>query len=170
MKKKRIIIIVIVIILILVVGCLLVFNNLSTNSKEVKVVSSLIEKESKLEDDFPTELKDIDKADVIVNPYDISPLTALIIFKTDETVSPKVTIEGDDELSTYEYTFDEGTEHYLPIYGLYPDRNNTVVVEYGDVKKEFTITTEALPDDFILPTDVTANKDELSNDLYFFTP
>ena len=170
MKKKKIVIIVVVIILMLVVGCLLVFNNLSTNSKEVKVVSSLIEKESKLEDDFPTELKDIDNADVIVNPYEISPLTALIIFKTETSVSPKVTIEGDDELSTYEYTFDEGTEHYLPIYGLYPDRDNTVVVEYGDVKKEFTITTEALPDDFILPTSVDANKDELSNDLYFFTP
>lgn len=170
MKKKKIVIIVVVIILILVVGCLLVFNNMSTNSKEVKVVSGLIEKESKLEDDFPTKLKDIDNADVIVNPYEISPLTALIIFKTDEAVSPKVTIEGDDELSTYEYTFDEGTEHYLPIYGLYPDRDNTVVVEYGDVKKEFTITTEALPDDFVLPTSVDADKDKLSNDLYFFTP
>ena len=170
MKKKKIVIIVIVIILILVTLCLLIFNNMSTNSKEVKVVSSLIEKESKLEDDFPTKLKDIDNADVIVNPYEISPLTALIIFKTEESVSPKVTIEGDDELSTYEYTFDEGTEHYLPIYGLYPDRDNTVVIEYGDVSKEFTIATEALPDDFILPTSVDANKDELSNDLYFFTP
>lgn len=170
MKKKKFIIIVVVIILILVVGCLLVFNNLSTNSKGVKVVSNLIEEESKLEEDFPTELKDIDNADVIVNPYEISPLTALIIFKTETSVSPKVTIEGDDKLSTYEYTFDEGTEHYLPIYGLYPDRDNTVVVEYGDVSKEFTITTEALPDDFILPTSVDANKDELSNDLYFFTP
>ena len=170
MEKKKIVIIIVVIILILIVGCLLVFNNLSTNNKEVKVVSSLIDEQSKLEEDFPTELKDIDNADVIVNPYDISPLTALIIFKTETSVSPKVTIEGDDELSTYEYTFDEGTEHYLPIYGLYPDRDNTVVVEYGDVNKEFTITTEALPDDFILPTSVDANKDELSNDLYFFTP
>ena len=168
--KKKIVIIVIIIILVLVLGTFLVLNDLSTNNKEVELVSSLIDKESKLEDDFPMELKDIDNADVIVNPYEISPLTALIIFKTDEAVSPKVTIEGDDELSTYEYTFDEGTEHYLPIYGLYPDRDNTVVVEYGDVSKEFTITTEALPDDFILPTSVDANKDELSNDLYFFTP
>ena len=170
MKKKKIVIIVVVIILMLVVGCLLVFNNLSTNNKEVKVVSSLIDEESKLEDDFPTKLKDIDNADVIVNPYEISPLTALIIFKTDEAVSPKVIIEGDVELSTYEYTFDEGTEHYLPIYGLYPDRDNTVVVEYGDVSKEFTIATDALPDDFVLPTSVDADKDKLSNDLYFFTP
>ena len=167
--KKKIIIIILVI-LILLVSAFLILNLLSTNSEEVELVSSLIEKESKLEDDFPKELKDIDNADVIVNPYEISPLTALIIFKTEEAVSPKVTIEGEDELTTYEYTFEEGTEHYLPIYGLYPDKDNTVVVEYGDVEKEFTITTEALPDDFVLPTSVEADKDELSNDLYFFTP
>ena len=168
--KKKIVIIVIIIILVLVLGTFLVLNDLSTNNKEVELVSSLIDKESKLEDDFPTELKDIDNADVIVNPYEISPLTALIIFKTEKSVSPKVTIEGDDELTTFTHTFDEGKEHYLPIYGLYPDRDNIVVVEYGDVRKEFTITTGALPDDFILPTSVDANKDELSNDLYFFTP
>lgn len=167
MKKK---IVIIAIIIILVLGILLVLNDLSANNKEVELASSLIEKESKLENDFPTKLKDIDNADVIVNPYKISPLTALIIFKTEEEVSPKVTIEGDDELTTYEYTFKEEKEHYLPIYGLYPDRDNTVVVEYGDVRKEFTITTEALPDDFILPISVDADKSELTNDLYFFTP
>ncbi len=168
MKKK--IIVIILVILILLVSAFLILNLLSTNSEEVELVSSLIEKESKLEDDFPRELKDIDNADIIVNPYEISPLTALIMFKTEKAVSPKVTIEGEDELTTYEYTFEKGTEHYLPIYGLYPDKDNTVIVEYGDVEKEFTITTEALPDDFILPTSVKADKDELSNDLYFFTP
>ncbi len=168
--KRKIVIIVLIVILVFSFGTFLVLNDLTTNTKEVELVSSLIEKESKLEDDFPKELKDIDNADVIVNPYEISPLTALIIFKTEEEVSPKVTIEGDDELSTYQYTFDKDTKHYLSIYGLYPDRDNTVVVEYGDVRKEFTIKTEALPDDFVLPTSVDANKDELSNDLYFFTP
>ena len=168
--KRKIVIIVLIVILVFSFGTFLVLNDLTTNTKEVELVSSLIENENKLEDDFPKELKDIDNADVIVNPYEISPLTALIIFKTEEEVSPKVTIEGDDELSTYQYTFDKDTKHYLSIYGLYPDRDNTVVVEYGDVRKEFTIKTEALPDDFVLPTSVDADKSELSNDLYFFTP
>ncbi len=168
--KRKIVIIVLIVILVFSFGTFLVLNDLTTNTKEVELVSSLIEKENKLEDDFPKELKDIDNADVIVNPYEISPLTALIIFKTEEEVSPKVTIEGDDELSTYQYTFDKDTKHYLSIYGLYPDRDNTVVVEYGDVRKEFTIKTEALPNDFVLPTSVDADKSELSNDLYFFTP
>ena len=168
--KRKIVIIVLIVILVFSFETFLVLNDLTTNTKEVELVSSLIENENKLEDDFPKELKDIDNADVIVNPYEISPLTALIIFKTEEEVSPKVTIEGDDELSTYQYTFDKDTKHYLSIYGLYPDRDNTVVVEYGDVRKEFTIKTEALPNDFVLPTSVDADKSELSNDLYFFTP
>ena len=82
--KKKIVIIVIIIILVLVLGTFLVLNDLSTNNKEVELVSSLIDKESNLEDVFPTELKDIDNADMIVNPYEISPLTALIIFKTEK--------------------------------------------------------------------------------------
>ena len=168
--KRKIVIIVLIVILVFSFGTFLVLNDLTTNTKEVELVSSLIENENKLEDDFPKELKDIDNADVIVNPYEISPLTALIIFKTEEEVSPKVTIEGDDELSTYQYTFDKDTKHHLSIYGLYPDRDNTVVVEYGDVRKEITIKTEALPDDFVLPTSVDGDKSELSNDLYFFTP
>ena len=168
MKKK--IVAILVIILLVFVFTFLILNKLSINNKSVKLVSSLVQKEEKLENDFPTKPKDIDNADVIVNPYDISPLTALIIFKTDKEVSPKVTIEGEDELSTFTNTFDKGKEHYLPIYGLYPDKDNTVVVEYGDVRKEFTIKTEALPEDFILPTEVNANKDELLNELYFFTP
>ena len=168
MKNK--IIIILTIIIVVFISTFFMLNKLSSNSKSVKLVSSLIQKEEKLEANFPTELKDIDNASVIVNPYDISPLTALIIFKTEKTVSPKVTIEGDDELSTFTHTFDKGKEHYLPIYGLYPDRDNTVIVEFGDVRKEFTITTDALPDDFILPTEVDATKEELDNDLYFFTP
>ena len=169
MKRKNVIIVLIVI-LVFSFGTFLVLNDLTTNTKEVELVSSLIERESKLEADFPKELKDIDNADVIVNPYEISPLTALIIFKTEDAVSPKVTIEGEDELTTFTHTFNEGKEHYLSVYGLYPDRDNIVVVEYGDVRREFTITTGALPDDFVLPTSVDADKSELTNDLYFFTP
>ena len=37
-------------------------------------------------------------------------------------------------------------------------------------EKTFYIQTESLPDDFILPTEVTAKKEKLSNDLYFYTP
>ena len=44
----------------------------------------------------------IEEPNVILNPYGNSPLTALVIFETNESVSPKVTIKGKDELSTFE--------------------------------------------------------------------
>ena len=47
---------------------------------------------------------------MILNPYGNSPLTALILFETEEKVTPKVTILGKDELSTFEHTFEENTK------------------------------------------------------------
>ena len=93
-----------------------------------------------------------------------------MVFETEDEVSPEVTIVGKDELSTYTHTFDKGTKHYLPIYGLYADYENTVIIRYGDVRKELSIKTEALPEDFVLPEDIFANKEKLTNDLYFYTP
>ena len=123
-----------------------------------------------MEDDFTSEGYTIDNPKIIVNPYEISPLTALVIFETEEEVSPTVTVVGEDEHSTFTHTFDANTVHYLPIYGLYADTSNEVIISYGDVEKKVAIKTEALPDDFIMPTRVEAQKSKLDNELYFFSP
>lgn len=133
----------------------------------------VLEQEEK-EKEFQTDGYTLEDANVILNPYGNSPLTALILFETEEEVSPTVTIVGEDELTTFTHTFEEDTKHYLPIYGLYPDKENEVVISFEEngeqQEKTVHIQTEALPDDFILPTEVTADKDQLSNDLYFYTP
>ena len=156
--------------MVLVVVLLLVFNRLATNTLEVEQTISLVEKQGDLEDNFTSEGYTIDNPNIIVNPYEISPLTALVIFETDEEVSPTITVVGKDEHSTFTHTFDANTVHYLPIYGLYADTSNEVVISYGDVEKRLEIKTEALPDDFIMPTSVEAQKSMLDNELYFFTP
>ena len=165
-KKKKILLI----ILILVLVTFLVLGFLSNNHKEVKRTISLVQKQEELETEFISEGYTIDQPNVILNPYEISPLTALVIFETEEEVAPTVTIVGKDKLSTFTHEFESGTVHYLPIYGLYADYENQIIIEYGSVSKTITIKTEALPDDFILPTSVHTKKSELSNDLYFFTP
>lgn len=169
MKKKLIVIGFIIILLIVIT-----YNNKSTNKKEVDLTKNLIAIQSKKESDFKTEGFTVDNPNIILNPYGNSPLSALIIFETTNKISPKVTIKGKDKHSTYTHTFDSNKKHYLPIYGLYPDKTNIIIVEYLDndqkIKKEFKIETEKLPDDFILPTNIKANKDKLSNELYFFSP
>ena len=168
MRKK--IVVIILILLLILVGVLIFKHIKATDAQEISVEKSLITKQSNKEKNFKIKGFTALEPNVIVDPYDISPLTALIIFETKNEVAPTVTIQGKDELTTYTHKFEKSKEHYLPIYGLYPDKENTVIISYENVEKEITIETEALPDNFILPTDVKKDESKLTDDLYFFTP
>lgn len=172
MKKK--IFIVILFLGIVSLMTILFLDNESRNKELLETKKSLVTLQEEYEREFQTKGYSFTNPNVILNPYQTSPLTALLLFETEEEIAPKVTIEGRDEWSTYSYQFASNKEHYLPIYGLYPDYLNRVLVEY-DLEgehffKEVTIQTEKLPDNFILPTEVKADKEKLSNDLYFYTP
>ena len=65
---------------------------------------------------------------VKLNPYGISPLTALILFKTSENVEVTIEVVGKDKFSSVTHTFTTNTEHILPIYGLYADYDNQVIL------------------------------------------
>jgi len=107
---------------------------------------------------------------VILDPYDISPLTALIIFETKDLTTPTVTIKGKDKNTTFTNTFKPAKKHILPIYGLYADYENKVTITINGESKIINIKTEKLPEDFVLPTLVEADKNSLDNQLYFVTP
>ena len=174
-KNTKKIIILILIILILIIGGILIFiSSKNINNKEVDITLSMITEQEEAEKEITIDNHTIDDPKVILNPYGNSPLTALILFKTDSEVSPKVTIEGEDDLTTFTNTFEKSKEHYLPIYGLYADKENKVTIEYEEndekVTKEVTIKTDKLPDNIAISTEVDADKDKLTNDLYFFTP
>ena len=174
MKKKNIILIIIVILLVLIFEGIFIYNHQFVNTKELAVTESLITKQAKYEEELITKGYTIDNPNVVLDPYHNSPLTALVMFETEEEVTPTITVHGEDELSTFSHTFESSKIHYLPVYGLYPDTENTVTITYTEdgkeKEKELKIKTEALPEDFILPTSVEADKENLSNDLYFFTP
>ena len=149
-------------------------NSKNINTKSVSITTSLIKKQIKKESKFKINGFTINKPNIIVDPYGNSPLTALVIFKTKTKVSPKVTIVGKDKLTTYTHTFSEDTNHYLPIYGLYAETDNKVIIEYKEnnkkVKKIIFIKTAKLPSDMILPEEVNKDEANLTNDLYFYTP
>ena len=176
-KQKKIWVLVVAILAIVLVigGGVILYTHLhSINHNEIAYIDSMVEKQQQLEADFDLENFTIDEAQVILNPYGNSPLTALVAFDTKEEVEVKVTIPGKDEWTTYTHTFQKGTKHRLPIYGLYADTVNHVKIEYEEdgnlVSKVIDIQTEALPDDMIIPEDVYANKEKLGNELYFYTP
>lgn len=174
-RNKKIITIIISIIVLIILGSIFYsYNNLKGKSK-IDLTASLVTKQNEIENTIKTNGYTIDNPKVLLDPYDASPLTALILFETEEEVSPKITIEGKDKLTTIETEFAKNTKHYLPIYGLYADYNNKVDISYTlsdgkKITKQVEIQTDKLPDDFVLPTSVKKDSSKLTNDLYFFTP
>ena len=174
-RNKKIITIIISIIVLMILGSIFYsYNNLKDKSK-IDLTASLVTKQNEIEKTIKTNGYTIDNPKVLLDPYDASPLTALILFETEEEVSPKITIEGKDKLTTIETEFAKNTKHYLPIYGLYADYNNKVDISYTlsdgkKITKQVEIQTDKLPDDFVLPTSVKKDSSKLTNDLYFFTP
>lgn len=178
MKKRTkiglIITLIMILIILIVIEVFLEFNVRNINIKEVEVVTSLIENQEELESEFKIKGYTIDNPNVILNPYEISPLTALVLFETKTNVTPKVTIIGKDASSTFTHIFKKGKKHYLPIYGLYANYANEIIIEYQEedntIKKSITIKTDKLSDNMVLPTSIYADKENLGNDLYFYTP
>lgn len=160
-------------ILLILVACILsilIYEKIE-NVKPVTETEDILVYQEKLEKKFTTsEENTIDNPKIIVNPYNISPLTALIMFETKDLTAPTVKIVGKDENTTFEKTFTPNKKHILPIYGLYPDKNNKIIITLNGKEYTFHIQTDKLPEDFKTPTDVTADKEKLDNELYFVTP
>lgn len=105
---------------------------------------------------------------VINDPYGASPLTALVMFKTNKEEKVVLTVKGkhNDDLKV---TFEASKDHYIPVYGLYPEYKNTVIVETESGKSNtLTIETTSMG----LTGEVTVLNNELGNsngNFYFGT-
>lgn len=160
-------------VLLIVVACalsILIYQRIDKvkpveSEKDILVVQEELEKKFQI-----SEKNTIDNPKIIVNPYKISPLTALIMFETKDLTSPTVKVVGKDEKTTIEKTFTPNKKHILPIYGLYPDKDNEVIITLNGKDYTFHIKTGKLPENLKKPTNVKAEKEQLSDDLYFFTP
>ena len=139
--------------------------------KPVTIKTSLMEEQALLDNEYFIRNKDtFDNPRIILNPYKISPLTALIMFKTNDSTIVTVTVLGKDDKTTLTHTFTSTKEHYIPIYGLYAGTTNKVIIEMNGEKKVLEIETDALPEDLKNANTTINDKNELDNSLYFVTP
>lgn len=90
----------------------------------------------------------IDNPNVIINPYGNSPLTAIVMFETEEYSNVELIIKSKNGTEDIKYKFDKDKYHIIPIYGLYADYNNTIVIKSENKEKTINIKTDKLPDDF----------------------
>jgi arylsulfate sulfotransferase len=86
---------------------------------------------------------------VLVNPYGMSPLTAIVLFTSDEPLRTSVHVPGITEYADVEFTFDDyNTRHIMPVFGLYPDDENMVEltgITARGVKKSNTLSVNTAP-------------------------
>lgn len=134
-------------------------KNDSIINGEYKIYKEILSK-------FKSKKYTIDNPYVIVNPFYLSPQTALVLFKTDKKESVTVTIKGkhNDDLTI---NFEKSKEHILPIYGLYGKYNNKVIIKTSSGKtKELEINIEesAPTEDYT----VLENKIQNSNGEFYF--
>lgn len=109
---------------------------------------------------------------VIVNPYKIAPLTALIMFRTDTDCEITLTVKGKERRGDVTHTFAAAKEHILPVYGLYSGCTTQVeLLSSTGAKHELQITTEVATDEQ-LPKLLAVKEEEayLASQWIFLTP
>lgn len=111
-----------------------------TASNSVNVISNYLDYQKRVDNEIDSYGYTIDNPLVIVNPYDVNPLSAMVVFQTTDYVSPTVIVKGnnDDDIV---YTYSNAKVHHLPIYCLYNNYDNEVIVRVGNTSKVINIKT-----------------------------
>lgn len=151
-------------ILVLIVTSTIGYKVVSANTK-IDEVADIITYQEKKENYLTHYNYTLDNPNIILDPYGISPLTALIIFETPEEEEVLITVQGKDKNSTYINAFQKEKVHYIPVFGLYANYDNKVTLKCGTIEKTYTIKTSPLPQDL----EITNEKTNNTNNLYFIT-
>jgi len=97
-----------------------------------------------------------------LNPYQISPLSGIIIFTTKEEENIEVYLEEEKI-----YTSEKAKIHTLPIYGLFENKKNKITLKKGNDYKDYFFTTEKSN---LAPLNILEKSPQLnSQDFYFMT-
>lgn len=173
MKRKSLIVAIPLIILVLISSVLGIYcyNEIKkiNNYFEGETISSILAMVDSQED-INTKLDNIandkrytfDKAYVELNPYKISPLSAIIIFQTKNEESVDVILN--DKLIT---SMEKSKKHIIPIYGLLSNYENKVRLIIGSDTKEYIIKTEK--SNIKYPLEVIEKKESINNEDIYFT-
>ena len=133
-----------------------------------------IELQEKAEQNFLKEYKenkyDFEQPYVVQNPYLINPLSAIILLSTEEPMTIDVIVKGKTVDADFCFKGVVGTEHVLPVLGLYAGTENKVILQAENgIQKELYIKTEEAPNN-IMRAQITKKNIDLSEQLFFAVP
>ena len=87
------------------------------------------------------------------------------MFTSDDYSEVSVTIKGKYG-NDINYTFSNDKYHLIPIYGLYADYNNTVIIKCEGSEKIINISTSSLPEDFLFSENMVSDNYSFYNNGY----
>lgn len=169
-KKYTLMIIFLLVILISILTWFIIRNNKKVinekNNEEISLVEDdIYSYQSKMDDILKNEASNknntLKNPYIKVNPYKISPLTAIIIFYTDYETDITYTVNGEK----YQIK-DKSKEHTIPIYYLLSNSNNTVEIKTNKENASFKIKTDKLPEEYN-KLNVSVNKNTTDKGKYF---
>lgn len=145
------------------------------NKTDYQYIEHIIKRQKRAEDKMLTEFAKgvytLEKPLVIQNVYEICPLSAMILFRTEDLQAVTVTIKGKTPAADIIHTFAVAKEHILPIYGLYADYENRVEIALATGEKNvITITTALLPEKVPQAESIKCEDNYLEGKLMFLTP
>ena len=137
-------------------------------------VPHIIERQYQAEQAFLTEFAksnySIKNPLVKLNPYIYCPLTAVILFRTPVATEITITVMGKETAGNITHTFPAQTEHILPIFRIYADCANQVVLETASgIRHTIIIQTEALPTDVHEADSIKTTAEYMGCNLMFLT-
>ncbi|MDF2586250.1 MAG: Arylsulfotransferase [Anaerocolumna sp.] len=143
-----------------------ILNSIETTlSMEDSMPVKTLKQDEQLQKELESDKYSLTNPLVVVDPYHNSPLTALALFTTEKSLAVRVTVKGNTPNCDVIGVVEAGTRHRVPIIGLYPDRENTVIIELMDDQGKVVdsntimVETDTLPSsmkDMVDPVSVTA--------------
>ena len=179
MKQNKKVIFGVIIVLVFILIATLIFYHSKMKEEQLQIskyfqdkesiaaLSDVLSEQEKVSEEIQNILSHgeytFDDPYLLVDPYGISPLTALIIFKTDHEVEVEVVIIGES------VTIMESSKiHSIPIYGLKAGIENRVLLKMNGQEHEVLIDRKDVSLDN-LEVEVPNSKAGISSELYFLS-
>ena len=135
------------------------------------IITEQFENEQAFLNEYNTGEFTFEKPYVKLNPYLIAPLTAVVMFKTEEEVAGRVVVKGKEEAGDMSFELPKAKEHVVQVLGLYAGYNNQVVIELeGGRTTTLEIQTEEAPEKVKQPTKVETTPEYMGSNVVFVSP
>ncbi len=147
------------------------YLNTLTEVPKYDLLDEQYKMEMQIKEDYEAAPASLSNPYVILDPYKMNPLSALVIFEMDKPGDITVTVQGRDKYSTINYVKTIKGKHFeVPILGLYANKENTVVLttESGE-STTLKIETEALPNNFQTIELIDSKPAKMSEGINLFT-